>query len=227
MIPLMLVGLFATGVWLAHEAWTTPVIPEWGKPRSRWRLLEEFLHQAGLHDVAPRDFVLFSLGGGVFVGAATQLVMGWPLVSGAAALLGAGLPYLWYATRHESRVGRVQAEVADAMDLLRDSIRAGGDVLQGMTALSEFGPPYSGPSSSERASSLPTGARCARRYSECASDLPIPCSTPALPRSCSMKTSARVNWGSCWPSSRTLCETSCASELSSGPGSSRWCGPRG
>jgi tight adherence protein B len=140
-IPLILVGLFAAGVWLAHEAWTTPATPEWGKPRSRWRLLEEFLHQAGLHDVTPRDFVLFSLGGGVLVGAATQLVMGWPLVSGVAALLGAGLPYLCYATRHESRVGRVQTELADAMDLLRDSIRAGGDVLQGMTALSEFGPP--------------------------------------------------------------------------------------
>jgi tight adherence protein B len=62
-------------------------------------------------------------------------------VSAVAAFLGACLPYLWYATRHESRRARVQAELADAMDLLRDSIRAGGDVLQGMTALSEYGPP--------------------------------------------------------------------------------------
>jgi hypothetical protein len=62
-IPLMPVGLFATGIWLAHEAWTTPVSPESDQPGSRWRLLEEFLHQAGLHDVTPRDFVLFSLGG--------------------------------------------------------------------------------------------------------------------------------------------------------------------
>jgi tight adherence protein B len=140
-IPLLLVGLFATGVWLAHEAWTAPVAPESDKARSRWRLLEEFLHQAGLHDVTPRDFVLFSLGSGVLVGAAAQLVMGWPLVSTAAAFFGAGLPYLWYATRHERRRARVQAELADAMDLLRDSIRAGGDVLQGMTALAEYGPP--------------------------------------------------------------------------------------
>lgn len=141
MIPLLLVGLFATGIWLAHEAWTTPVTSEADQPRSRWRMLEEFLHQAGLHEVTPRDFVLFSLGGGVLVGAAAQLVMGWPLVSAVAALLGAGLPYLWYATRHESRRARVRAELADAMDLLRDSIRAGGDVPQGMTALAEYGPP--------------------------------------------------------------------------------------
>jgi tight adherence protein B len=140
MIPLLLVGLFAIGIWLAHEAWTTPVTSESGQPRSRRRVLEEFLHQAGLHDVTPRDFVLFSVGGGVLVGAAAQVVMGWPLVSAVAALLGACLPYLWYATRHESRRARVQAELADAMDLLRDSIRAGGDVLQGMTALGEYGP---------------------------------------------------------------------------------------
>jgi tight adherence protein B len=139
-IPLLLVGLFAVGVWLAHEAWTTPVGADSNRPRSRSRLLEEFLHQAGLHDVTPRDFVVFSLLGGALVGAATQLVMGWPLVSAVAALFGAGLPYLWYATRHESRRARVQAELADAMDLLRDSIRAGGDVLQGMTALGEYGP---------------------------------------------------------------------------------------
>ena len=45
MIPLLLVGLFATGIWLAHEAWTTPVAPESDQPRSRWRLLEEFCRQ--------------------------------------------------------------------------------------------------------------------------------------------------------------------------------------
>ena len=95
MIPLLLVGLFASGVWLAHEAWTTPVTPEIVSPRSRLRLLEEFLHQAGLHDVTPREFVLFSLGAGVLVASAAQLVMGWALVSVVAAFLGAGLPYLW------------------------------------------------------------------------------------------------------------------------------------
>jgi tight adherence protein B len=140
-IPLLLVGLLASGVWLAHEAWTTPINSEPVSPRSSWRLLEEFLHQAGLHDVTPRDFVLFSLLCGALVGAAAQLVMGWVLVSVVAALLGAGLPYVWYATRHESRRARVQAELADAMDLLRDSIRAGGDVVQGLTALGEYGPP--------------------------------------------------------------------------------------
>ena len=141
MIPVLLVGLFALGLWLAHEAWTTPATPEAQVPRTRWRRVEEFLHQAGLHEVTPREFVLFSLGAGALVGIAAQLVLGWPLVSLAAALLGAGLPSLWYAARQETRRDRVQAELADAMSLLRDSIRAGGDVAQGIGALGDYGPP--------------------------------------------------------------------------------------
>jgi hypothetical protein len=70
MIPLLLVSLFAIGIWLAHEAWTTPVGADSDQPRSRSQLLQEFLHQAGLHDVTPRDFVVFSLLGGALVGAA-------------------------------------------------------------------------------------------------------------------------------------------------------------
>ena len=90
--------------------------------------------------MTPRDFVLFSLGAGALAGAATQLIMGWPLVSLVAAGLGAGLPFLWYANREDSRRARVQAELADAMGLLRDSIRAGGDVAQGLIALATYGP---------------------------------------------------------------------------------------
>jgi tight adherence protein B len=140
MIPLLLGGIFALSVWFAHEAWTTPVAVDREPSRPRWRAIEEFLHQAGLHDVTPRDFLLFSLGGGALVGTATQLIMGWPLVSLVATVLGAGLPYLWYAARHEARRARVEAELADAMSLLRDSIRAGGDVAQGIGALGEYGP---------------------------------------------------------------------------------------
>jgi tight adherence protein B len=140
-IALVLVGLFASGVWLAHEAWTTPATTEVDPSRARWRLLEEFLHQAGLHDVTPRDFVVFSISGGLLVGAASQLLMGWPLVSVVAAILGGGLPYLWYASRHDARRAHVQAELADAMGMLRDSVGAGGDIAQGVTVLSDYGPP--------------------------------------------------------------------------------------
>jgi tight adherence protein B len=141
-IPILLVLLFALGAWFAHEAWTAPVndAEEIAPPSRRWRRVQEFLHRAGLHDVTPRDFVLFSLGAGALAGAAGQLIMGWPLVSLVAAGLGAGLPFLWYANREESRRARVQAELADAMGLLRDSIRAGGDVAQGLIALATYGP---------------------------------------------------------------------------------------
>lgn len=140
MIPIVLVGVFALGAWFAHEAWTSPVSEADPLPRRRWRRVQEFLHRAGLHDVTPRDFVLFSLGAGVLSGAAAQLIMGWPLVSLVVGGLGAGLPFVWYASREDARRARVQAELADAMSLLRDSIRAGGDVAQGLIAIATYGP---------------------------------------------------------------------------------------
>ena len=140
MIPLLLIGLFALSVWLTHEAWTSPVNEEPALPRRHSRRVQEFLHRAGLHDVTPRDFVLFSLGAGALAGLACQLITGWPLVSVVVAGLGAGLPFLWYASREEGRRARVQAELADAMGLLRNSIRAGGDVAQGLVALATYGP---------------------------------------------------------------------------------------
>jgi len=139
-IPILLVVLFAVGASFAHEAWTRPVSEEAPVPPRRSRRVQEFLHRAGLHDVTPRDFVLFSLGAGILAGGTSQLVMGWPLVSLVAAGLSAGLPFLWYASREDARRARVQTELADAMSLLRDSIRAGGDVAQGLVALATYGP---------------------------------------------------------------------------------------
>src|SRR5260221_12906289 len=140
-IPLLLVGLFALGAWFTHEAWSSPVNEEAAlPPRRRWRMVQEFLHRAGLHDVTPRDFVLFSVAAGGLAGLASQLITGWPLVSIVVAGLGAGLPFLWYASLEEGRRAHVQAELADAMGLLRDSIRAGGDVAQGLVSLATYGP---------------------------------------------------------------------------------------
>jgi len=139
-IPLLLVGLFALSAWFTHEAWSSPVNEEAARPPRRWRMVQEFLHRAGLHDVTPRDFVLFSVAAGGLAGLASQLITGWPLVSIVVAGLGAGLPFLWYASLEEGRRAHVQAELADAMGLLRDSIHAGGDVAQGLVSLATYGP---------------------------------------------------------------------------------------
>lgn len=141
MIPLALIGLFALGVWMSHDAWTTPVQQGPAVPGRRRQPVQEFLHRAGLHDVTPRDFLTFSAAAGVAFGAVSQVILGWPLVSVVAGSLGAGLPYLVYASREASRRAHVQAELADAMILLRNSIRAGGDLYGGMQALATYAPP--------------------------------------------------------------------------------------
>src|SRR5262249_29683716 len=91
-IPILLVILFAAAAWLAHEAWTSPVEDE--MPAQRRRRVEEFLHRAGLHEVTPREFVLFSVGSGALSGTFAHLLMAWPLVSVVATAVGATGPYL-------------------------------------------------------------------------------------------------------------------------------------
>jgi len=138
-IPLVLVGIFALSAWLAHDAWTTPPTTATPQRRRRHRV-EEFLHRAGLHDVTPREFVLFSAAAGVAVGVLAQLMLGWPLVSLVIALLAASLPYLFYVTREEARRARLQAELAEAIALLRTLVGAGHEVPQALEQLSSYGP---------------------------------------------------------------------------------------
>ena len=82
-LPWVLSGAFGLGVYLLFEALTNPRPPA-AEPR-RWRGVEEFLVRAGLRDVTPRDFVLFSLGSGLVCGLLAQLLLGWGLVSLLAA----------------------------------------------------------------------------------------------------------------------------------------------
>ena len=69
MIPLALALMFGAGVGLLYEGLTNPSRGD--GPPAGWlavvawrRRLREFLVRAGLYDVTPRDFVLFSLGAG-------------------------------------------------------------------------------------------------------------------------------------------------------------------
>src|SRR5260370_30694790 len=67
-IPILLVGLFALGVWFTHEAWTSPVSEEVSSPPRRLHRVQEFLHRTVLHHVTPRNFDPFTLGACVVVG---------------------------------------------------------------------------------------------------------------------------------------------------------------
>lgn len=138
MIPLSLSVVFGLGIYLAYEGLTRPLPP---KPESRrLRRVEEFLVRAGLRDVTPRGFILFSVGSGLLTGLLAQLFLGWGLVSLVALPIGAVVPFVYYVHRHDHRRALVQAALVESISQLHDSIRAGFAVQEALINLAHSGP---------------------------------------------------------------------------------------
>jgi tight adherence protein B len=102
--------------------------------------VDEFLLRAGLREVTPREFVLFSLGSGALAGLTTKLCLGWGAVSGVAALLGLLAPYAYYVRRHDRRRAALQVGLVEAIEQLRDAIRTGLSVPEALSGLARSGP---------------------------------------------------------------------------------------
>jgi len=137
-IPLVLSVAFGAAIYLLYEGLTDPRPPATA-PR-RWRTVEEFLVRAGLREVTPREFVLFSLGAGVVTGVFAQLFLGWGVTSLVAAGLGLIAPLVYYLQRHDRRRPVVQAALVEAIGQLRDAIRAGLSVPETLSGLARSGP---------------------------------------------------------------------------------------
>jgi tight adherence protein B len=139
-LPLVLSVVFGIGVYLLYDSLTRPRQEKKTVARDRWRGAREFLIRAGLFDVTPRDFVLFSVGAGVLTGGVAQFFLGWPLVSLLAAALGAAAPFVYYTQRHDRRRAAVQTALAEAIAQLRDGIRSGLSVQEALVGLARNGP---------------------------------------------------------------------------------------
>src|SRR5437870_2995028 len=96
-VPLLLSLAFGFGVYLLFEGLTSPRRER--RNVDRLRRLRDFLHRSGLYDVTPRDFLLFSLGAGLVSTLITQQLLRWAFLSPLAGLLGACLPFVYYARR--------------------------------------------------------------------------------------------------------------------------------
>jgi tight adherence protein B len=137
-IPLALSLAIAGGVYLTFEGLV--------RPRERLRVpvhfhaLREFLVRAGLHDVTPRDFVVFSIASGGVAAVLVQLFLGWGVVSGLAGGLGLLAPYAYYVRRHDQRRSAIQDALVEAIEQLRDAIRTGLSVQEALTGLARTGP---------------------------------------------------------------------------------------
>lgn len=139
-LPLVLSLFFGAGVYLIYDSLTRPLAPRTVGERTWGSRAREFLVRAGLYDVSPRDFILFSLGAGLVTAIVAQYFLSWTLVSFLAGVLGASAPFLYYAERHDRRRAAVQGAMADAISQLRDAIRSGLSVQEALLGLARNGP---------------------------------------------------------------------------------------
>jgi tight adherence protein B len=136
LITLLLALSFGAGLGLLYGGLVDPRPPRPG-PGPVARLLA----RAGLADVSPREFVLVSALAGLAAVVAAQVALGWTAVSVLAGVLGTAVPLGYYLRRQEAGRARVQAALVDALAQLRDTVRAGLSVEEGVAALSRGGPP--------------------------------------------------------------------------------------
>jgi len=138
MIPLLLSVAFGGGIYLLYDGLTRP--RRAARTARRFHRVEEFLSQAGLHQVRPRDFVVFSVGTGLAGGLVAQLLLGWIVVSLLVVGLGLIGPLLYYRHRRDRRRGLLQDGLIEATGQLRDAIRTGLSVQNALLALAHSGP---------------------------------------------------------------------------------------
>jgi tight adherence protein B len=137
-IPRLLARALGGGVSLTFEGFARPRERLFGE--LRLRAVREFLTRAGLHDVTPRDFFLFSVASGSAAAVLAQLFLGWGAISALAGVLGLLAPYIYYVRRHDRRRSAIQDGLVEAIEQLRDAIRSGLSVQEALAGLARTGP---------------------------------------------------------------------------------------
>ena len=140
-MPLVLSLTLAAGVLLVYLSLTSGRTPaEQAPSRRSWTdRLEEFIQAAGL-GISASDFVLLSFGAGAALAAVGQLMLGWPIVTVVAFLIGLALPSWYLRQRQDKRRSVLQAALAEAVDSLRAAVRAGISIEEGLASLARSGP---------------------------------------------------------------------------------------
>jgi tight adherence protein B len=67
-------------------------------------------------------------------------MLGWPVVTAVAFLIGLALPSWYLRQREEARRSILQAALAEAVDALRSAVRAGMSIEEGLASLARSGP---------------------------------------------------------------------------------------
>jgi tight adherence protein B len=98
--------------------------------------LQSFLEQAGT-TIGVFSFLVFSMGYASAFGFLATAAGGSLLTSGFVAVIGAALPYLFFARKRRKRMEKFEEHLPDAIDLLGRAIRAGHALSTGLGMVAE------------------------------------------------------------------------------------------
>ncbi len=110
-------------------------------PRTPIAGLADRLQRAGWQHLSSGGFFLLSAGLGALAALVVQWSLGYPVVSAAAGILGAGLLWAALGFAEQRRQRELDDALADALRFLRDALRSGSSLSEGMTLLARTGPP--------------------------------------------------------------------------------------
>ena len=139
-MPLVLSLTLGAGLLLVYLSATAGRRVEAEGRTSAAARFEEFLLQAGVEGVSARHFLLLSAAAGLATGVASQVALGWPVVSLAMFAVGLVLPIWYFRNRADRRRAELQAALADAVDALRAGVRTGMSIEEGIAGLAHNGP---------------------------------------------------------------------------------------
>lgn len=140
LLPLLLSLMFGMGVYLLYDGLTRPARRAQPDAPGRLHRVQELLVQAGLTGVTPGGFLLVALGCGLVAALLAQLLLGWTVISLLAGALGAATLPLYYLQRRGRRRAALQQALVEAIAQLRDAIRTGLGVQEGLAGLARSGP---------------------------------------------------------------------------------------
>lgn len=101
-----------------------------------WPLLDRI----EIDGLRPRDFLLATAGVAALAAVVTQGAFGYPVVTLAASGVGLCLPAWYLHGRHEHSRQQMAEAVGDAVEMLRDGVRGGLGLEDGVRALARGGP---------------------------------------------------------------------------------------
>lgn len=139
MVAVLLSLAIGVGLCLLFDTLTRP-LPLTATRSPRVQRMETWLLQAGVQGIAPRDFLLVSLGIGLICGLVAHLFLGWVVLSLFAAGVGSVTPFLVYVARRDRRRAVLSAALVEAITQLRDGIRSGLSVQDGFAGVARHGP---------------------------------------------------------------------------------------